>query len=287
LQVEFSGDLPLIPCLVPGIVQAATIAMESAVALTPAAATPALTALIMNQKLSAAEIEDRFGRVEATVLTQSPFLRQANFDRIHPRDLELLCRACDQIVFGGQLSAALGNTPIGFRLSNRMTSAGGRTSRLRFRDGTLRYEIAIACGLLFQSFSDQDRSIQVCGLHCANRLQALIHIFEHELVHLVEFLCWGDSNCSGSRFQEIAGRIFGHRSHKHELITWKERAWTSGIRRGSLVSFDFDGRRLQGRVNRVTKRATVLVEDETGQRYSDGRRYRTFYVPLSALASHS
>jgi len=36
-------------------------------------------------------------------------------------------------------------------------------------------------------------------------------------------------------------------------------------------------------VNRITKRATVLVEDERGMRYSDGKRYAKFYVPVASL----
>ena len=47
--------------------------------------------------------------------------------------------------------------------------------------------------------------------------------------------------------------------------------------------FTFEGRRLAGRVNRITKRATVLVEDPEGLNYSDGRRYKVFYVPISSL----
>src|SRR5579863_405353 len=42
---------------------------------------------------------------------------------------------------------------------------------------------------------------------------------------------------------------------------------------------------LTGRVNRVTKRATVLVTDPDGKLYSDGLRYRTSYVPLACLRS--
>jgi hypothetical protein len=49
------------------------------------------------------------------------------------------------------------------------------------------------------------------------------------------------------------------------------------------VVFLFEGRTLAGRVNRITKRATVLVEDPDGQKYSDGMRYKTYYVPISFL----
>ena len=49
------------------------------------------------------------------------------------------------------------------------------------------------------------------------------------------------------------------------------------------VSFKIDGRALTGIVNRVTKRATVLVEDDEGRLYSDNKRYLKYYVPLSML----
>ena len=38
-------------------------------------------------------------------------------------------------------------------------------------------------------------------------------------------------------------------------------------------------------MNRITKRATVLVEDPQGILYSDGKHYKAFYIPLPMLAS--
>ena len=49
------------------------------------------------------------------------------------------------------------------------------------------------------------------------------------------------------------------------------------------MTFIYEGRPLTGRVNRLTKRATVLVEDAEGERFSDGRRYRRYYVPIVHL----
>jgi hypothetical protein len=49
------------------------------------------------------------------------------------------------------------------------------------------------------------------------------------------------------------------------------------------VSFVFEGVRLFGRVRRITKRATVLVPDPEGRSYSDGMRYKEYYVPLAQL----
>jgi hypothetical protein len=56
-----------------------------------------------------------------------------------------------------------------------------------------------------------------------------------------------------------------------------------GIKPGMAVRFRFDGVEHTGIVNRISKRATVLVEDREGQRYSDGKHYIKFYVPVQSL----
>jgi hypothetical protein len=107
---------------------------------------------------------------------------------------------------------------------------------------------------------------------------------EHELVHLVEMLLWGNSTCAKPRFHSITLRLFGHTENRHKLITPKERAIVKyDIQPGMAVRFRFDGVEHQGIVNRINKRATVLVEDRSGQRYSDGRHYAKFYVPVQLL----
>jgi hypothetical protein len=96
-------------------------------------------------------------------------------------------------------------------------------------------------------------------------------------------LCWQQSNCADVRFQDLAARHFLHRHHTHNLVTRRERAAEAGIRIGSCVRFNFEGQELTGRVNRITKRATVLVQDPEGSVFSDGARYKTYYVPLVHL----
>jgi len=217
------------------------------------------------------------------VLSGAPYIRQPNFTSIHRRDLEFLFAAYDARFLQGLCRIALGGRKLAFRWSPRMTRAGGKTSKYRTRDGESRYEIAIASSILFDGFRQSDRRATVCGRECDNRLEALQRIFEHELVHLAEMLCWERSDCAAARFQDIARRLFLHRTNTHELITRRERAADSGIQPGARVAFTFEGRRLVGRVNRITKRASVLVADPEGIRFSDGRRYKTYYVPIALL----
>ena len=176
-----------------------------------------------------------------------------------------------------------------------MTRTGGTTARFHQRvpaphgiangaQSHTRYEITVSSTLLYQTFADVERTIRVNGLVCRDRLEALQRVFEHELLHLVEMLAWGDSQCSARRYKGLARNIFGHTDVKHDLIVPRERALRQySIRTGDRVRFEFEGTPLVGVVNRITRRATVLVEDPRGQPYTDGHRYRKYYIPLAML----
>jgi hypothetical protein len=245
--------------------------------------TSSLAGKILSSREPEESIRRRVRQIHHDVLACSPSIREANFTGIHPFDLEFLFESYDELFLDGFCRKALDGRKLGFRLSTRMTRAGGTTTRFRSRNGEVAYEIAIAAGMLFDAFGRLERRVDVCGLECGNRLDALQRIFEHEIVHLCEQVCWETSDCKAVRFQDIAARLFLHRAHTHNLVTRRELAAKSGIRTGSRVTFVFEGRRLTGHVNRITRRATVLVEDAAGARYSDGLRYRKYYVPIAQL----
>jgi hypothetical protein len=116
------------------------------------------------------------------------------------------------------------------------------------------------------------------------RLEAAQRVFEHELIHLAEMLVFGRSSCAAEPFRELAWGWFGHTETKHDLVTQQERARAKfDVRVGDRVTFTFEGTPYTGVVNRITRRATVLVEDARGQAYSDGKRYLKFYIPLTML----
>lgn len=243
----------------------------------------ALAEKVLSFNLSEELIRERVHQIQQKVLTHSPYLRDADFTRIHTHDLKFLFDAYDERFCDGLCRQSLSGRKLSFRLSPRMTKAGGKTSCFISRSGEVSYEISIAISMLFDGFAKTDRRVRVGGLDCENRLEAVQRIFEHEMVHLTELLCWGNTECAAQRFQGIAARLFLHRAHTHELVTRRERAAHLGISVGALVNFNFEGRELTGRVNRITKRATVLVEDANRRQYSDGRRYRTYYVPIAWL----
>jgi hypothetical protein len=148
----------------------------------------------LSVKAPAEVIQHRTRQIHQDALADSRYIRHADFTAIHPQDLESLFRACDERFLAGSCRLALNGQRIRFRLSPRMTSGGGKTTRFRARTGEVFYEIAIASSMLFDGFGKTDRRISVYGIERENRLEALQRIFEHEFVHLTELLCWETSN---------------------------------------------------------------------------------------------
>jgi len=232
-------------------------------------------------------IAEHTASIHAAVLRESKWLDGPNFTQIHPHDLTFVFEAYDTAFFGGRIKQALGKVPLQFALSSRMTSAGGKTlTAVNRSTKERRYEISISTAILFNCFRDDHRPMTACGLVCRDRLDALQRVMEHEIVHLIEQIAWNKSSCSQPPFQSITRRFFGHTEHKHDLITPRERARVKfGIQPGTTVRFRFDGVERTGVVNRVSKRATVLVEDPNGQRYTNGKHYLKYYIPVQMLSA--
>ena len=200
----------------------------------------------------------------------------------------MLFQLTDELFFHGQIgrfAEANFDKPLTFRLSTRMTRAGGTTTMIQSHVDPRQtsFEIAIATTPLFSSFKLENES-KVGGVNCSSRLEALQRIMEHEMIHLVELLGTGDSNCRARPFRSLVRNYFGHLESNHQLMTPTDVARKQlGIRCGDAVVFQMDGTRRKGYVNRITKRATVLVKDASGEEYCDGVRYVKYYVPLPML----
>lgn len=246
-----------------------------------------LLQLVKSRLIRMSNGADKSRKVLNELLTRSPNIHSRNFDAFDRVDLEILFQLVDQHFFDGLVSTSLdeGQHSIQFRVSHRMTNSGGITTT-RFADNgskALSFEIAISATLLFESFRDS-KPIIVTGLLCGDRVHALKRIMEHEMIHLIEMLLWRNSSCAASRFQNIAYRLFSHKQSTHQLLTPTDTASSEfKIETGDWVKFRVNGRTLLGFVNRITKRATILVPSPKGIKYNDGKRYDKYYVPIERL----
>lgn len=220
-------------------------------------------------------------------LRLSRSIESPNFNRLGRDDLVRMIRMYDERFFDGKILPVAHAEGLDFSISSRMTKVAGKLVTHYpegSHEGRRQFELVLSSTLLFQTFEDPKQRVEVTGRSCANRLEAMQRVAEHELVHLVEMLIWNDGNCNESRFQSIAHRYFAHTDYRHALITQRERALMRfNIRVGDRVRFTYDGKVLSGRVNRITRRATILVASPKGEVFSDGNRYLRYYVPLEQL----
>lgn len=225
--------------------------------------------------------------IHQQTLTLSRSIDRPNFTRVGRDDLVRMIGMYDDRFFGGKILPVARAEGLSFGLSSRMTRVAGKLVTHYCdgnHDGRRNFELVLSSTLLFQTFEDVGRPVEVTGRKCRDRLEAMQRVAEHEFVHLVEMLIWNEGNCNEARFQSIANRYFAHTDYRHDLITQRERALIKfNIRVGDHVQFAHDGKVLRGRVNRITRRATVLVPSNKGDRFSDGERYLRFYVPLEKL----
>ena len=227
------------------------------------------------------EVRKRFQLVYSRSMNEIDNFKDAGFTFIHISDLAKLFKLYDDIFFEGYFLREHGDK-INFNLSNRMTKNGGKVETRR--DGK-EHCITLSVFLLFRSFNNIEREIEINGLPCHNRLQAAMRILEHEIVHLLELLLYGESSCKAPRFRQLSNRLFLHTDVTHQLVTQQEVAHRQyDLRVGEDVIFEFDGRTYKGIINRINKRATVMVKDRKGDyRDSQGSRYLKFYIPLQML----
>ena len=251
--------------------------------------------LVINRQLANTDRVKLTSDIGHYLLANSDSITHPNFTVISSEDLGLLFQITDELFFDGEvgrLCERVASRPLSFRLSTRMTTSGGTTTMYAHgarHQRKLEFEIAIATTPLFATFpkagpGQVNATSLVGGIRCRSRVEALQRIMEHEMTHLIEMLLTGDSNCAAGPFKRIVRRFFGHTQSNHRLLTPADVARKKlGIRPGDQVSFHHHGVSHVGTVNRITKRASVLVPDPRGERFTDGNRYATYYVPLHRL----
>lgn len=228
-----------------------------------------------------AEIKEQLFKV-------SPNIKSFEITCISGEDLRLLFMLYDQVFFDNWFLKNY-KGKMKFSLSGKMTKSAGKTLCPRnirnISQESLVIEIRIGVDF-FLNYGRMAQSNEVCGLRVTNSLDALLLVFEHEFCHVIEFLMFKTSSCSGKRFKLIAANLFGHKESYHKLPTDSQVAGKlMGLKAGMQVAFVHKDKRLTGIVYRINKRATVLVKDKNGA-FADkkGTRYAKYYVPLSLLS---
>ncbi|MEW6524939.1 MAG: SprT-like domain-containing protein [Bacillota bacterium] len=238
-------------------------------------------------ELLAEQVRRNRSIVRARLMARLPNVDGGKLICLASADLRLLFDLYDNAVFQGTLGRQVGGR-LGFSLSTRMTKSAGQLIFPRnlasLPPGEQWFEFRIGIDL-FSSYQATDRPQVVNGIPAVDALEALQIVFEHELCHLIELVSFGKTSCHGRRFKAMARSIFGHTGTRHQLPTRRELAETQlGLKVGDQVWFSHHRTQVHGVIDRIHKRATVMVPDPGGDhRDGQGSRYRKWYVPLHLL----
>lgn len=244
----------------------------------------AMSADITIISYSAEEITKRRAQVGKGLLDISATIDSPDFSTISVADLEILLNLYDQIFMKGWVKQNLPGR-LQFSISRQMTKTAGKTickRKATSRDMIMEVRISLPILANYGRIEGLDK---VGGIKSASRLEALQLIFEHELVHVLEYSAYGSSSCKRQRFQTMAGNLFGHTNNYHQLSTDHEIARRGlGLAPGVRVAFNYENDILEGTIYNIRKRAAVMVLDKNGS-YQDqqGRCYSKYLVPLQLL----
>lgn len=238
---------------------------------------------LLNFKNSKDVIMSKRQYIKEKLIEKSLHIDKENFSEINNSDLEILFGLYNSIFLSNIIDE---KEQISVKFSKRLKSSGGITKAYETKNGNYyRFDISINISMIFR-YSYEGENREACGIKIKSSLDALLIIFEHELCHVLEFLCYKSSNCKKDRFKKMANNIFGHNGSTHGLLTISEKLKKEyGFIVGDLVSFEYEGQMLTGQIHRITKRATVFVENENGIfiNSNNKKRYNKYLIPLSFL----
>lgn len=242
---------------------------------------------LITSKKPISVIRNKRNKIADKLISLSNNINSRNLRTMVVEDLELLFKLYDIFFFNNWFNLSF-TGEIKFSLSSKMTSSAGKLiSHKNSQELKLyhkRFEIRMSTDFFLLYDAVKGKKI-VCGIETDNNLKAYQIVFEHELCHLLEMIIFNKSSCKGDKFRTIAQNIFAHTESTHGLPTYRDIALHKfGIKTGDKVSFNFKNNKLYGRITRITKRATVMVENNNGDyRDETDQIYAKYYVPIQQL----
>jgi len=242
---------------------------------------------IKDLKYSVEEIIRKRNAIRNKFMVKSENVNTGNIKCMSNQDMKILFDLYDEEFFHDYFRGNLKES-ITFSLSNRMTSAAGKTIYIRkikpLQESEKTYEIRIGIKFFFQ-YDKVKRDKIVSGINTKDSLEAFQIVFEHELCHLIEFHLYSESSCKKRRFKIMVNNIFGHTEVHHQLPSQSEIISVDyGFKIGQRVHFVNENKKYSGFIHKINKRATVMVKDKKGN-YKDvqGTTYSKWYVNFGQL----
>lgn len=231
-------------------------------------------------------IRDKRNQIQKLFIQNGSNIIDKKIVSLTNEDLNLMFCLYDEIFFNNWFNDSYTGL-LKFSLSKRMTRSAGQTicpRNIEKMRGKSAIEIRIGINF-FYNYDAVEGSKLVSGIETKSNIDALQLVFEHEICHVIEFILYKKSSCSGKRFKTIAYHLFGHVERFHKLPTYRQIAFEKyGLNIGDYVTFKHKEKDLSGILYKINKRAVVLVKDRKGKLADKkGTRYTKYYVDINLL----
>jgi len=139
---------------------------------------------------------------------------ELDLDTIRPDDIIDIIKKYDTIWFHNKLSKMMKKRQL--KLSVRFEGKPTFNTEGFCFGNYCDYTITLPMNILNHSYPN----VKVGGIQCKDKLDALLRVIEHELIHLILFIFCDDIhivNHHGKLFQQTVYNLFGHTSIFHEI----------------------------------------------------------------------
>ncbi len=143
------------------------------------------------------------------------------------KHLDIMFGLYDRVIFNNILTINKGSDTLSFGVNIRDKNKGG--IYLFSSNGYVRsHKIMVSKPLIISLFKNGEAELKSNGLICRDRVEAMMNIFEHEMVHMYcQLMGYSRKipsgkgkmyySSHGKLFQELAYRFFRHTDFRHEL----------------------------------------------------------------------
>lgn len=242
---------------------------------------------LINIKYNSNTIKEKRALIKEKLFESSLNIKTDNFNKVSENDLYILFKLYDEIFLNNWFKQNFKGKLI-FKLSRQLTRSAGNTRTKKniaeINPEEIDFEVKISSNHLI-NFDKIDRLKYVGGIVAESVLDSMMLVFEHEMCHVIEFLMRYKSSCKQKPFKDLIYNLFGQTESTHKLVSANEvNVSEYGVKPGDNVRFLYNDKNINGFIQRINKRATVMCPDKRGN-YIDklGRKYKKFYVPLDCL----
>ena len=183
---------------------------------------------LLKNKIKNKEKTDKF-KLVYDMIKKKLDINEKKF-KINDKIVKETFKILDNVYFNNYITKFLIDTysKITFKSTNKLKKTAGFCKWKYFLDknGDFDYgiyEIQISKPIIDNLFSDEKvKSLKINGLHCYDKLECYINLYQHEIIHLlISIFCIKDGEGMGGHtkmFMNLVFNLFGQTEYKHLLL---------------------------------------------------------------------